>query len=180
MQTLFKYPLMLTSIALLLVGLVLFPGCGSDNDSADDGVPTSATSSRTASQLPAAPAVNSGATVTFTANGGNTTLNVYVARTDAEKSKGLMNIRQLDPDQGMIFIWDRPVDGGFWMKNTYIPLSIAFVSSEMAIVDIQDMEPQSLDQHSPPEPYQYAIEANQGYFREHGIAVGDTIELAGA
>lgn len=90
-----------------------------------------------------------------------------------------MDITELDPGRGMIFVWDSPVTVSFWMKDTYIPLSIAFVSSDLVIIDIQDMEPQSPDQHSAPAPYQYAIEANQGYFEQHGIVTGDRIVMTG-
>ena len=87
--------------------------------------------------------------------------------------------QSLDPNRGMIFIWDGPVSGGFWMKNTYLPLSIAFVDSDLRIIDIQNMEPETLDEHKPPSPYQYAIEVNQGYFEDNGISTGDKVVLDG-
>lgn len=90
-----------------------------------------------------------------------------------------MYVDEMAEDEGMIFVWNEPVTGGFWMKNTYIPLSIAFVSSDLRIIDIQDMEPLSLEPHEPAGPYLYAIEANQGFFERNGIAVGSPVELDG-
>ena len=78
------------------------------------------------------------------ANGENSELKVEVARTGQERATGLMNRKQLDADSGMIFVWDDPVRSGFWMKDTYIPLSIAFIAEDGTIVDIQDMQPLDL------------------------------------
>ena len=75
------------------------------------------------------------------------------------RQKGLMNRQQLGADEGMIFLWDAPVNGGFWMKDTQIPLSIAFVASDGKIVNIQDMEPS--DCYTP-----QLLEANQAVHRQ--------------
>ncbi|MBE0429236.1 MAG: DUF192 domain-containing protein [Thermoleophilia bacterium] len=100
-----------------------------------------------------------------------------VARTQQEKTQGLMNRDYLAPDHGMVFIYDHPVRGSFWMKNTFIPLSIAFISGSGVILDIQDMEPHSLNPHQPAEAYMYAVEMNQGFFAEKGIGVGDRVRF---
>lgn len=121
---------------------------------------------------------NTGGEIVFHAADGDVRLAVEVARTTSEREQGLMHREELDEDSGMIFIWDRPTTGGFWMKNTLIPLSIAFISQEGAIIDIQDMQPQTLDSHSPGRSYMYAVEVNQGYFGEKGIAVGDMVDVA--
>ena len=105
------------------------------------------------------------------------TLYVEVARTGQEKAKGLMNRTQLGAGNGMIFIWEDPVTESFWMKNTPLPLSIAFISVGGVIVDIQDMEPFSVQPHAPAAAYIYAVEANQGWFSAHGIAMGDRAEF---
>jgi len=84
---------------------------------------------------------------------------------------------QLDPDRGMIFIYAEPAAEIFWMKNTPLPLSIAFIDSDGRVIDIQDMQPYSEQLHVPAGPYIYAVEANQGWFAVHGIAVGDTAEF---
>lgn len=115
--------------------------------------------------------------VTFHTAAGSATLKVEVARSNQEKAAGLMGRESLAADAGMIFVYEEPVQGGFWMKNTLIPLSIAFVDQEGVIIDIRDMEPGSLESHVPPEPYIYAIEANQGYFRQNGISAGDRVEV---
>ncbi len=78
---------------------------------------------------------------------------------------------------GMIFDFKDTVTVGFQMRETLIPLSIAFVSEDHIIMDIQDMEPLSPDVYLPASPYRYAIEVNQGYFEEHKIVVGDRIEF---
>lgn len=106
-------------------------------------------------------------------------LYLEVARTPAEQGKGLMERRSLAANRGMVFVFDRPVQNPFWMKNTYIPLSIAFVSADSVIVDIQDMEPLTLDLHHPAAEYLFAIEANKGFFAEKGVKVGDRVNLEG-
>lgn len=104
---------------------------------------------------------------------------VEVARTTQQQARGLMQRDSLAADHGMIFVYQGTVTTAFWMKNTYIPLSIAFVSSEHRIVDIQDMDPRSEVLHHPAQPYRYAIEANRGFYENNGIRVGDSIRLEG-
>jgi len=77
----------------------------------------------------------------------------------------------------MIFIWDQPVQIGFWMENTYIPLSIAFLAPDGTIQEIDDMQPQTTNLHTPKQMYEYAVEVNQGYFQDNGIQVGDRFAL---
>lgn len=134
--------------------------------------------------LPAGTATAAGdegmeASVIFRSATGDVRLRVDVARSESERARGLMYVRSLEPDRGMIFVWDDPVHEGFWMKDTYVPLSIAFISGDLAIAEIQDMQPGTLTPHIPAEPYRYAVEANQGFFREHGITTGDKVELVG-
>jgi uncharacterized membrane protein (UPF0127 family) len=85
----------------------------------------------------------------------------------------------LPEDRGMLFVFGREQVLSFWMRNTHIPLSIAYIDSEGRIVDIQDMKP--LDDDPPhyvsAEPVRYALEVNQGFFEERGIEVGDRAEL---
>jgi uncharacterized membrane protein (UPF0127 family) len=106
---------------------------------------------------------------------------VEIADTDAERQTGLMERTTLDADAGMLFVFDQEQTLSFWMKNTLIPLSIAYIDSEERIVDIQDMQP--LDdlppQYVSAEPAQYALEVNQGFFEERGVTVGDMVELPG-
>ena len=104
---------------------------------------------------------------------------VEIADNAFERARGLMYRTVLAEDRGMLFIYDAEQKLSFWMKNTFIPLSIAFIDSEGRIVDIQDMKP--LDDDPPhyvsAKPAQYALEVNQGFFEERGVKVGDRPEL---
>ncbi|MGI8824045.1 MAG: DUF192 domain-containing protein [Chloroflexota bacterium] len=104
-------------------------------------------------------------------------IKLAVAATEAQQETGLMNIHTLDPDSGMIFVWKQAVHESFWMENTYVPLSIAFLSSSGVVQEIQDMQPLTTDLHTPRDSYLYAIEVNQGFFSQNGIKVGDHISL---
>jgi len=100
-----------------------------------------------------------------------------IAATAQQQETGLMYRRTLDPDSGMIFVWDQPVQESFWMENTYIPLTVAFLDATGRIMETQDMEPLTTTPHMPKAPYMYALEVNQGFFAAHGIEVGDQIQL---
>ena len=103
---------------------------------------------------------------------------VEVARTEEERAKGLMNRKSLGKEDGMLFIFEEPGYHGFWMKNTFIPLSIAFIDREGKIVAITDMKPLTLSTHNPPRPILYALEMNQGWFASKGIKVGDIVRFS--
>ena len=77
----------------------------------------------------------------------------------------------------MLFIFSGDTKAGFWMKDTLIPLSIAFIAADGTILDVQEMEPLSEDKHRPPAPYRYALEVNQGWFQEHGLGPGGRVEI---
>jgi len=102
-------------------------------------------------------------------------LNLEVARTPEEHSVGLMFREALPSDNGMLFVYDRPATEGYWMHNTYVPLSIAWIDQAGIIVDIQDMQPLTDDVHWPSAAYWYALEANQGWYLEHGVGVGQLV-----
>jgi uncharacterized membrane protein (UPF0127 family) len=104
-------------------------------------------------------------------------IKVEVVRTEQEKAKGLMFRENLEKDEGMIFVYGREDYLSFWMKNTRIPLSIAFLDKNGKIVDIQDMIPFSLQTHVSAFPARYALEVNQGWFKRNGISVGQGIKL---
>jgi len=116
-------------------------------------------------------------TITFE---GGTTLDVRVADDPDERASGLMGVESLPDDEGMAFDFgDQPQTGEFWMKDTLIPLSIAFVDEGRRIVTILEMEPceaEPCPTYGSDEPYVRAIEANAGWFERHGIEVGDRIE----
>ena len=103
-----------------------------------------------------------------------------MAATPEQFQTGLMNRKSLPEMQGMLFdfsLYGGSVNIPFFMKNTYIPLSIAFISGDGAIIDIQDMEPLTETLHYPSGAYRYALEVNQGWFQKYGITVGDTIKF---
>lgn len=116
------------------------------------------------------------ATVTTKA-GSIVLIRLEVADSEPLRDNGLMNRTSLDPDSGMVFVWPAPVTESFWMQNTYIPLSIAFLSRDGRVQEILDMDPLTTTLHTPKEPYQYAIEVNLGYFKAQGISSGDTFVL---
>jgi uncharacterized protein len=107
-------------------------------------------------------------------------LYVEVADEAEERRRGLMGVHHLPDDQGMAFVFEQPVTSGFWMKDTLIPLAIAFVDDDDRVVGLREMEPCDADpcpSYGIDEPYVTAIEANAGWFEEHGVREGDRAEL---
>lgn len=108
-----------------------------------------------------------------------TTVEVEIASTPKDLQTGLMNRASLLEMRGMLFdfsLYGESVSIPFYMKDTLIPLSIAFIAGDGTIVDIQDMEPLTETLHYPAKPYRKALEVNQGWFERHGIKVGDTVQ----
>jgi uncharacterized membrane protein (UPF0127 family) len=124
----------------------------------------------------AAPARGAGElpTVALTINGKAIT--AEVASTPEQRATGLMNRFSLRPDQGMLFVFEQPEPQAFWMKNTYIPLSIAFIGADGRILNVEDMAPQTEDSHWSRGPGLYALEMRRGWFAERGIRAGDRVE----
>ncbi|HEY5625045.1 MAG TPA: DUF192 domain-containing protein [Dehalococcoidia bacterium] len=116
-------------------------------------------------------------TLRFTRAGHDVTLNVEVADEPQERTQGLMNRKSMPEDAGMLFVWPDDTESGFWMRDTVIPLSIAFVTAGGVIIDIQDMEPLSEEFVHAPRPYRYAVEVNQGWFGDNDVRVGDVLQL---
>jgi uncharacterized membrane protein (UPF0127 family) len=117
-------------------------------------------------------------TVTF--GGADAKLHVEIADDTDERRQGLMGVEHLPADRGMAFVWPDPVDSTFWMKNTLVPLSIAFVDDAGYVIDVLDMEPCREDpcpRYGIGEPYVLAVEANLGWFDDHGVRAGDRAEL---
>jgi hypothetical protein len=102
-------------------------------------------------------------------------LRVEVVSTPAGRSTGLMNRMSLAKNDGMLFLFDEPGYHSMWMKNTFIPLSVAFLDGEGRIINILDMEPHSLDMHMATGPALYAIETNKGWFAERKVKAGDKV-----
>ena len=107
-------------------------------------------------------------------------LYVDVADDADEQRRGLSGIEQLPADEGMAFVWPEPVGSAFWMKDTLIPLSIAFVDESGSVIDVLDMQPCESDPcptYGVDESYVLAVEANLGWFDDHGVGAGDRAEL---
>jgi len=105
-------------------------------------------------------------------------LELEIAATVEARACGLSRRTALAPDRGMLFVTPAPAVMSFWMKDTTLPLSIAFVGDDGRILSIQQMTPmQTEERYLPPEPVRFAIEVNQGWFERHGVEVGDALEL---
>jgi uncharacterized membrane protein (UPF0127 family) len=103
-----------------------------------------------------------------------------VADSPEERRVGLMGVEALDEDGGMVFVFDGEQDGSFWMKDTLIPLSIAFWGADGRLLDILEMEPCTADPcptYSARAPYTHALEMNAHWFDDRGIEIGDRVEL---
>ena len=156
---------------VLVAILVLLSLAGCAGTSSEPRATTTDSGNARASNLP---------TVTIDASGGEEVeVRVEIADDASERARGLMHRTALAENRGMLFVFPDEERLSFWMKNTLIPLSVAFMDSEGRIVDIQDMKP--LDDEPPSyvsaEPARYALEVNQGFFEERGVEVGDRAEL---
>jgi uncharacterized membrane protein (UPF0127 family) len=158
-------------VAVILAAGVLLVAAASASaqNEGSPGLETPATEVPEASQLPVSMIVNS--------LGERIPVQVEIADTDLERQTGLSGRTVLAEDAGMLFVFDQEQPLSFWMKDTLIPLSIAYVAADGRIVDIQDMQPLDETPHPSAEPAQYALEVNQGFFEERGVAVGDAVEL---
>ena len=110
-------------------------------------------------------------------SGRSVPIKAEIARTDEERSQGLMYRERLADGEGMLFVFDRDEILSFWMKNTLVPLSIAFISSDGRIMEIRDMEPGNLDPVRSGRSVRYALEVPQGWFERVNITVGDRLIL---
>ncbi len=99
-----------------------------------------------------------------------------VAANDAERQQGLMYRDKMANNAGMVFVFDGPATQCMWMKNTLLPLSVAFIDANGRILNIEDMKPQTLDSHCSKGPVLYALEMNLGWFKQKNIKPGSTIE----
>jgi uncharacterized membrane protein (UPF0127 family) len=111
---------------------------------------------------------------------GPVQVEVSIAETAESRQQGLMGVEEMGEDTGMVFLEEQPVQQAFWMKDTLIPLSIAFWDQENRIQAILDMEPCREDPcelYDPGVTWVGALEVNQGFFADHGIGVGDSVRL---
>lgn len=108
----------------------------------------------------------------------NETLYVEIADTPLKRITGLSYRRNLGENEGMLFVFEKEGIYPFWMRNTNLPLDIAFISKDFIIIDIQRMTPMEEKRvYQPERPFLYALEVNQGYFESKKIKVGDTVYL---
>ena len=98
-----------------------------------------------------------------------------VAHTAQARQVGLMMRKTMAPQHGMVFVFEHDATHCMWMKNTFLPLSVAFVDAQGKVINIEDMQPQSEDNHCAAAPARFALEMNLGWFRERGIKAGDVL-----
>ena len=106
---------------------------------------------------------------------GMHSIRAQLAITPLQRQIGLMHRREMPTHEGMLFVFDEPSPQCFWMRNTLIPLSIAFLADDGTVVNIADMKPQSDDSHCSAKPVRYALEMNQGWFAKRGVKSGTRI-----
>lgn len=99
-------------------------------------------------------------------------IDAQVAATPAQRETGLMHRKQMPQQEGMLFVFEQPATQCFWMKNTLLPLTAAFVADDGTLVNLADMRPQTLDSHCSSKPVRYVLEMNQGWFAKKGIKAG--------
>lgn len=165
--------------ALVICLLLLTASCSGGDDAAavcesDGGFGTAADSA------PTPPDPFPEGCVVLEGEEGESFLRVQLAEDDEQRQIGLMGREDLPEDAGMLFVFEEEVQGAFWMKDTLIPLSIAYIDSDGEIVDIKDMQPceaDPCDVYPSDAPYIQALEVNLGAFETMGIAEGDTVRL---
>ena len=144
--------------------LLILAGCDAYGDDSSD--------------LPAGSPTFDTATVYIETDDDTALFNVEVADTPEERAYGLMNRESLPDDSGMLFVFFEPASSGFWMKDTPLPLSIAFFDRDGEIIAMYDMDPCEKDPcktYRPPQRYWGALEVKQGVLEEQGVEVGDVV-----
>ena len=167
---------------LVLALVLILAACGGDDDESARPTTTVSQGGTTTAGDPATTSTQAetGPVVLIETPTDAVEVPVEVADSPEEREVGLMNRESLPEDAGMIFLFEEDHVGGFWMKNTLIPLSIAFADAEGTIVSILDMEPCEADPceiYDPNVPYRSALEVNQGAFEDWGVHVGDALSL---
>ncbi|MEN5181459.1 DUF192 domain-containing protein [Comamonas sp. 4034] len=99
-------------------------------------------------------------------------IHAQVAQTPRQREVGLMHRKEMPAAEGMLFVFEQPAMQCFWMKNTLLPLTAAFVADDGTIVNLADMQPMTEDSHCSRKPVRYVLEMNQGWFKQKGIAEG--------
>jgi hypothetical protein len=112
-----------------------------------------------------------------TLSAGMHRIDAQVAHTPDHRTIGLMYRKEMPQHEGMLFVFEQPSEQCFWMKNTLLPLTAAFVADDGTIVNLADMKPQTTESHCSHKPVRYVLEMNQGWFAKKGVKPGD--KLAG-
>lgn len=102
-------------------------------------------------------------------------IDVQIAQTPEQRQIGLMMRRDMPQQEGMIFVFEQASRQCFWMKNTLLPLTAAFVADDGRIVNMADMKPQTEEAHCSDEPVRYVLEMNKGWFAKKGIKPGSKL-----
>ena len=102
-------------------------------------------------------------------------IDAQVAQTPDQRSIGLMFRKDMPHHEGMLFVFEQPSGLCFWMKNTLLPLTAAFVADDGTIVNLADMKPQTTDSHCASKPVRYVLEMNQGWFAKRGLKAGSKL-----
>jgi len=108
-------------------------------------------------------------------NAGIHNINAELASTPQQREIGLMFRSVMPANDGMLFVFEQPSQQCFWMKNTLIPLSVAFIGDDGSVVNIDDMKPQTLDSHCSAKPVRFVLEMNEGWFAKRGIKSGSRL-----
>jgi uncharacterized membrane protein (UPF0127 family) len=102
-------------------------------------------------------------------------IQAQVAATPAQRATGLMHRTDMPVNEGMLFVFEELASQCFWMKNTLLPLTAAFVADDGTIVNLADMKPQTTDSHCSEKPVRYVLEMNQGWFAKRGLKAGNRL-----
>jgi uncharacterized protein len=102
-------------------------------------------------------------------------IDAQVAQTSDQRTIGLMFRKDMPQHEGMLFVFEQPSGLCFWMKNTVLPLTAAFVADDGTIVNLADMKPQTTDSHCALKPVRYVLEMNQGWFAKRGFKAGSKL-----
>lgn len=175
----------LLALALVLALLLVLQGCAADGGPApgDGEVAGSGGESAPGSAATAPPPQAEGletAEVALVGEGRREPLTVYLADTPALRREGLMGWERLPEGTGMLFVFDEEREGGFWMKDTLLPLTIAFAAADGGLVAILEMEPceaEPCPTYDPGVAYRYALEVEQGALETRGVDTSWSLEL---
>lgn len=112
---------------------------------------------------------------TVTLNAGIHLITAEVARTEQQREIGLMFRESMPANHGMLFLFERPGQQCFWMKNTLLPLDVAFIADNGTIVNTDRMKPRTLDPHCSTQPVRFVLEMNDGWFAKRGVNAGSKL-----